>query len=100
MATPSLAERALDDPRSVFGTPEAVLTSRQLTDADKRAILERWQQLASRQRPASDAAPDLATRLFRALSFLDTETGRHEVAHDQGFYTSIGDIGRDDPKQG
>ena len=103
MATPNLTERGLRDPEGVFGTPEAVLASDQLPVEHKRAILERWRQLAGQRAPARAEAgsePNLVTRLFRALSFLDTETGSHEVTHDQGFYTAIGDIGRDDqPKK-
>jgi hypothetical protein len=101
MATPNLTEQALDDPCSVFETPEAVLASDQLTAADKRAVLERWRQLAGGESQAEDREEsNLATRLFRALSFLDTESGTRKTTHDQGFYTSIGDIGQDEPKKG
>ena len=97
MTTPDLEERALQDPQSVFETPEAVLQSDQLAHGHKRTILERWRQLvgspsADESTPGSE--PSLATRLTRALAFLDTETGGHQVTHDQGFYTSIGDIGK------
>src|SRR6187431_1160781 len=75
MTTSSLKERALQDPQSVFETPEAVLQSDQLAPGHKRTILERWQQLVGS--PSSDAStpgrePGLATRLARALAFLDT----------------------------
>ena len=43
--------------------------------------------------------PSLATRLTRALAFLDTETGNQKVTHDQGFYTSIGDIAKEPEKK-
>jgi len=101
MTTSSLKKRALQDPQSVFETPEAVLQSDQLAPGHKRTILERWQQLVGS--PSSDAStpgrePGLATRLARALAFLDTETGGHQITHDQGFYTSIGDIGKGSTK--
>ena len=100
MTRPSLMKRALHHPQSVFETPEAVVQSKQLPREDKRTILERWRQLIgsppSREgTPAGE--PSLATRLTRALAFLDTETGSHEVTHDQGFYTSIGDIRANHP---
>jgi hypothetical protein len=101
MTTPSLLERALRHPPSVFATPEAVVRSEQLPREHKRTILERWRQLVGSPPPARDGTragePSLATRLARALAFLDTETGSHEVTHDQGFYTSIGDIRTDRP---
>jgi hypothetical protein len=100
MTTPSLLERALRHPPSVFATPEAVVRSEQLPREHKRTILERWRRLigSPRSRDATrPGAPSLATRLTRALAFLDTETGSHEVTHDQGFYTSIGDIRTDQP---
>src|SRR4029450_7520930 len=78
MATPSLTERGLRDPQAVFETPEAVLACDQLPTEHKRAILERWRQLIGPRAPAregDEGGPNLATRLFRALSFLDTETG-------------------------
>jgi hypothetical protein len=103
MTTPSLTERALRDPEGVFETPEAVLASDQLPVEHKRAILDRWRQRIGAEASASaetGGEPNLATRLFRALSFLDTETGSHEVTHNQGFYTAIGDVGRDEPKKG
>jgi hypothetical protein len=92
-----LKERALHDPRSVFATPEEVVQSPQLAIEHKRSILERWRQLirsapSHRDEPARE--PGLATRLARALAFLDTETGGHMVTHDQGFYIAIGDIKR------
>jgi len=101
MTTPDLEERALQDPQSVFETPEAVLQSDQLAHGHKRTILERWQQLVGA--PSSDAStrsrePGLATRLSRVLASLATETGGHQVTHDQGFYTSIGDITKERTK--
>jgi hypothetical protein len=100
MTIPSLMERALHHPQSVFTTPEAVIQSEQLPREHKRTILERWRQLVGSppSREGETAGePSLATRPTRALAFLDTETGSHGVTHDQGFYTSIGDIGTGQP---
>ena len=41
----------------------------------------------------------LATRLGRALSFLDTENASRPASHDQGFYTAVSGIGEGDDKQ-
>ena len=101
MTTLGLEERALQDPQSVFETPEAVLQSDQLAHGHKRTILERWRQLVGSPSPDEStpgSEPSLATRLTRALAFLDTETGGHQVTHDQGFYTSIGDITKERTK--
>ena len=101
MMISSLKERALQDPQSVFETPEAVLQSNQLAHGHKRTILERWRQLVgspSTDKSTPGSEPSLATRLTRALAFLDTETGGHQVTHDQGFYTSIGDITKERTK--
>ena len=101
MTTRNLLKRALRHPPSVFETPEAVVRSEQLPREHKRTILERWRQLIgsppSPREGTRAGEPSLATRLTRALAFLDTETGSHEVTHDQGFYTSIGDIRTEHP---
>ncbi|MEK0085683.1 hypothetical protein [Benzoatithermus flavus] len=89
------AERALRDPSSVFDSPEAVLQDKELGMEEKRAILERWRQNTGSP-IGGGGEPNLVARLARALSFLDEETGAHEVSHDQGFYTSVSDIGRED----
>ena len=97
MTVPSLMERALQNPQSVFETPEAVVQCEQLPREHKRTIRERWRQLIGSPPPGEGkmgGEPSLATRLTRALAFLDTETGSHEVTHDQGFYTSIGDVAK------
>ena len=102
MTTPSLLERALHHPQSVFETPEAVVQSEQLPREHKRTILERWRQLIGSPPPREGkiaGEPSLATRLTRALAFLDTETGNQKVTHDQGFYTSIGDIAKEPEKK-
>lgn len=98
MHDPDLVERALDDPPRVFETPEDVVQSDRLPREHKRTILERWRQLVGSPGKAQVERPgesSLTTRLTRALAFLDTETGGHPVTHNQGFYTSIGDIGKD-----
>ena len=81
-----------------FATPEDVVRAEHLTSEQKRHILEHWRQKHGSPITAetgSDGEPDLAARLARALGFLDTETGSHETDHQQGFYTSVRDIGRD-----
>lgn len=90
MPTGSLAERGLQDPRGTFATPEAVMQSQELLPDEKRAILERWRSLGT---PGGGAAPDLVTRILRALAYLDTETGTHKDIEGQGLYGAIGDIG-------
>ena len=86
--------RVMQDPGRAFASPEAVVSESSLPAAAKRSILQRWrEQLTARETPATDE-PDLATRIGRALGMLDTETGSHEASHDQGFYTSIADIGK------
>jgi hypothetical protein len=91
MSNEDFVERALRDPRSVFATPEAVLESDQLPPEHKRTVLERWREQASTDTADSD---NLATRLGRALAFMDTETGAQPVTHDQGFYTAVDDAGK------
>ncbi|MGD9511063.1 MAG: hypothetical protein AB7I59_30360 [Geminicoccaceae bacterium] len=88
-------ERAMQDPAREFTSPEAVLSEASLRPAHKRSILERWRQrLGGEHSEPASGETDLATRIGRALAMLDTETGAHETSHDQGFYTSIGDIGK------
>ncbi len=95
MAEKGLAERAMEDPARVFDSPEAVIAEPTLAPAGKRSILQCWRErLGGEQTAPAPAAPDLATRIGRALAMLDTETGTHEVDHDQGFYTSVSDIGK------
>lgn len=94
MADRELVERAMQDPGSAFASPEAVAKERSLPAADRRSILERWREQIGAHGTSAEHPPDLATRIGRALGMLDTETGAHEAAHDQGFYTSIGDIGK------
>ncbi|MFZ1428626.1 MAG: hypothetical protein WAS21_17880 [Geminicoccaceae bacterium] len=97
MTITNLKERAIRDPQRVFASPEAVIHADDLPIEHKRTILERWRQLVGslpgRSEPTT-GEPSMTTRLTRALAFLDTETGGHRVTHNQGFYTSIGDIGK------
>ena len=93
MPTPSLTDRALQDPRGTFETPEAVLRSDRLPAEDKRRILERWRRLS--EAPGADEPPGIVTRIMRALAFLDVETGEHKEIEGQGLYGAIGDLGKD-----
>ena len=95
MTDRELVERAMRDPGRAFASPEAVIGESSLAAADKRSILQRWREkLDADEAKLHDHGPDLATRIGRALGMLDTETGSHEASHDQGFYTSIADIGK------
>src|SRR3954465_7783584 len=67
-------DRALHDPAGHFGEPEAVLRSPDLTAEQKKMILERWRQIGGSPISGRNDSTDLATRLARALAFLDTET--------------------------
>lgn len=93
MPAASLAERGLQDPRGTFATPEAVTQSKELRPEEKRQILERWRKLGGS--PGGEEAPDLMTRILRALAYLDTETGTHKDIEGQGLYGAIGDIGKE-----
>jgi hypothetical protein len=94
MATPSLKDRALQDPPGAFESPEAVLHSGELQRQDKRDILERWRHLTDRQ--GAEEAPGLMTRILRALAYLDVQTGEHKDIEGSGLYGSIGEIGKDE----
>jgi hypothetical protein len=86
-------DRAMRDPTGAFETPEAVIEARDLTAEQKRQILERWRQSHGATASGQGGEPNLATRLARALGFLDEETGAQPTTHDQGFYTAVSDIG-------
>ncbi len=73
-----------------FATPEDVVTASHLQHEEKRSILQQWRDHAAAG--GAKDSPDLGTRLARALAFLDTESGKHGVTHDQGFYTSVADL--------
>ena len=99
MATQTPGDPGPTDPTAEFDSPEAVLDSKDLTPEQKRHVLEHWRQKAGTPLAAGSGGddggePNLATRLARALSFLDTENATHPASHDQGFYTAVGDIGK------
>ena len=107
MATQTPGDPGPTDPTAEFDTPEAVLESEDLTPEQKRHVLEHWRRKAGTPLAAGSggggdagAQPNLATRLARALSFLDTEDASHRARHDQGFYTSVGDIGKRGGQEG
>lgn len=87
-------EQRAGRPTVRFADPEAVVADASLATEDKRAVLEEWRQQARSQPADVPHDPDLVIRIGRALAMLDTETGGHEVDHDQGFYTSVSDIGK------
>ena len=75
-------ERAMKNPASAFGTPEALRASTSLTMEQKRAVLLQWkdqlQQLQAadeegmqKNEPSTGATGDLLTRVTSALSDLD-----------------------------
>lgn len=79
-----------------FSSPEEVVEARHLSHDERRSLLQQWRdQLDAGGKHGDPPETDLATRLARALSFLDTETGEHEVTHNQGLYTSVSDAGKD-----
>ena len=108
MATQTPGDPGPTDPTAEFDSPEAVLDSKDLTPERKRNVLEHWRQKAGTPLAAGSGADDgdvggesnLATRLARALSFLDTEDASHRARHDQGFYTAVGDIGKRGGQEG
>lgn len=68
-------ENVLLDPSSEFDTPEAVLEDERLTDAQKKAVLKRWQQDAALLAEAetenmAGGEPNLLHRVKVALSKL------------------------------
>jgi hypothetical protein len=108
MATQTPGDPGPTDPTAEFDSPEAVLDSKDLTPEQKRHVLERWRQKAGTPLAAGSGGddgdvggeePNLATRLARALSFLDTEDASRRTSHDQGFYTAAGDIGEGDGQE-
>ena len=105
MTTQTPGDPGPTDPTAEFDTPEAVLDSKDLTREQKRHVLEHWRQKAGTPLAAGSGGddggePNLATRLARALSFLDTEDASHRARHDQGFYTAVGDIGKGGGQEG
>jgi hypothetical protein len=78
-------KRAMENPKAVFGSPEAVVHAKLAAD-QRRQLLERWQK----DLPEANE-PDLLTRIGRALAYLDTETGRHKDIESSGIYGAIDD---------
>jgi hypothetical protein len=98
MATQTPGDPGPTDPTAGFESPEAVLDAKDLTPEQKRHVLEHWRRKAGTPLAAGSGGddggePNLATRLARALSFLDTETAARPASHDQGFYTAVSEIG-------
>jgi hypothetical protein len=81
-------DRAMKDPASVFGTPEALSGSSELTAEQKRAVLLQWkdqlQQLQAaddegmhKSEPAAGTTGDLLARVSNILSRIDAELKQH-----------------------
>lgn len=88
-----MATRRGDEGGGRHPTPEAIIKDEKLSREEKRRLLARWRDEAGSREGSSDAETNLATRIGRALAFLDEETGERKTTHDQGFYTAISDIG-------
>lgn len=84
-------ERAMKNPASTFGTPEAVSASNELTAEQKRAVLIQWkdqlQQLQAadqegmqRSDAGAGASEDVLRRVTSVLSQLDAELANSERA--------------------
>lgn len=80
-------ERAMKNPASVFGTPEALSGSSELGLEQKRAVLLQWkdqlQQLQAaddegmqKSEAAAGASGDLLRRVTSALSHIDAQLRR------------------------
>ncbi len=79
-------ERAMKNPASVFGTPEALSLAGELTAEQKRAVLLQWkdqlQQLQAAEEEgmqrsaAGDGTADLLRRVVSLLSQMDAELSR------------------------
>ena len=76
--------KAMRNPASVFGTPEALNESRELTAEQKRAVLLQWKdqlqqfQVADDEGmpPAADNTDELLERVTRVLSAFDIDSTR------------------------
>ena len=99
MARNSTNDPGMLDPGGAFETPEEVLKADHLSNEQKRMVLERWRQASGSPVTAEQGSGEdsMATRLARALAFLDSETGERQTTHDQGFYTAVADV--DDQKE-
>jgi len=80
-------DKAMKNPASVFGTPEALSESRELTPDQKRTILLQWkdqlQQLQAaddegmkRKNSSASATDDLLKRVTSVLSRIDAYLNR------------------------
>jgi hypothetical protein len=78
-------DKAMKNPGSVFGTPEALSASRDLTPEQKRAILLQWkdqlQQLQAadeegmqKSGPAAGTTADLLARVTSILSRIEDDS--------------------------
>jgi len=73
-------ERALHDPRAVFGEPKEVLARRDLTTDQKHAILESWRQdavrlSASESENMAGGEETMLQRVCDAMHELGQQTG-------------------------
>jgi hypothetical protein len=73
-------ERTLHDPRAVFAEPKEVLSHRDLTTEQKRAILESWRQdavrlSASEGENMAGGEETMLQRVCDALRELEQQTG-------------------------
>jgi hypothetical protein len=71
-------EKAVAQPGSVYKTPEAVLVDTRLNDAEKRRVLESWEQDARELAVAEEenmggGEPDMLGRVLEALATLPAE---------------------------
>ena len=84
-------DRAMNNPASVFATPEALSESSELTAEQKRAVLLQWkdqlQQLQAaddegmqRNEAASNTTDDLLGRVTSILSRIDPDLKRVSIS--------------------
>jgi len=81
-------DRAMKNPASVFGTPERLSESSELSAEQKRAVLLQWkdqlQQLQAaddegmqKSEPGAGSTGDLLRRVTSALSRIDADLGNN-----------------------
>ena len=79
-------EKAMKNPGKVFGSPEALQASKELTPDEKRAILKQWKDQLQQLQAAddenmpgpdtsSDVNADTLRRVSETLSKLEAEPG-------------------------
>jgi hypothetical protein len=71
-------DKAIEDPKRFFGTPEEVMTAPGLDDREKLAILESWERDARALAVAEEenmggGEPDLLARVIRTADALRAE---------------------------